>query len=239
MAGLAGRRRRTRRVDLGGCDPELALWQIADSALPVGTFTHSFGLEDAIQAGRVRDEVDVARWFEEFLHDQVSTTDLLAIRLAGEGVPLAELDAVLTASMPARENREASRSMGARLIEIGAECFPGPPIDDYAAAVTDGRLVGHYCLAYAAICLGLHIDVPRAQRAYVSALVIGLTQNAVRAVPLGQAAGQRVITALHPAMTAAVERAAVLPPELLGAAMPALEIAQMRHETQHARMFMS
>jgi urease accessory protein UreF len=69
--------------------------------------------------------------------------------------------------------------------------------------------------------------------------VISLTQNAVRGVPLGQQAGQRVIRQAQDWVQHAVETSKQLDESDLGAIAPGLEIAQMRHEQQRARLFMS
>ena len=75
--------------------------------------------------------------------------------------------------------------------------------------------------------------------AYLQSSVISLTQNAVRAIPLGQDAGQRAIASVRDDVRAAVRRIGGLDEMDLGAAAPGIEISQMRHERQRTRMFMS
>ena len=80
---------------------------------------------------------------------------------------------------------------------------------------------------------------PEALAAYLFATVTSLTQNAVRAIPLGQNAGQRLLRKAARDVAAAVARAGSLDLSDFGAVSPGLEISQMRHERQRARMFMS
>ena len=75
--------------------------------------------------------------------------------------------------------------------------------------------------------------------AHLQSSVVSLTQNAVRAIPLGQDAGQRAIASVREDVRAAVRRIGGLDEMDLGAAAPGIEISQMRHERQRARMFMS
>jgi urease accessory protein len=75
--------------------------------------------------------------------------------------------------------------------------------------------------------------------AYLFAAATSLTQNAVRAIPLGQNAGQRLLRQAADDVAAAVERVSHLTLDDFGAVTPGLEISQMRHEHQRARMFMS
>jgi urease accessory protein len=218
---------------------QLALRQLTDSALPTGAFAHSLGFETYIERGLVRDEESFGRWLRAFLSQQLTYSDALAMRFLYEGVPVAELDGLLTAQLLPRQVREASVKMGNRLIEIGVEVFPSPELAEYRALVSTGRAVGHQPLAFAVVARSLGVPPAEAIAAYLFATVTSLTQNAVRAIPLGQTAGQRVLRKAHDGVAAAVERAARLAPDDFGAVSPGLEISQMRHERQRARMFMS
>jgi len=217
----------------------LALQQLTDSALPTGAFAHSFGFESYMEHGLVHDEASFGTWLAAFLGQQLTYSDALAIRFLYEGHPVEELDGLLTAQLLPRQVREAGNKMGRRLLEIGAEVFPSPALDAYQAAVTAGRADGHQPLAFAIVARSLGVPLEEALAAYLFAAVTSLTQNAVRAIPLGQNAGQRVLRAAHDGVAAAIERAGTLTQDDFGAISPGLEISQMRHEKQRARMFMS
>jgi urease accessory protein len=217
----------------------LALRQLTDSSLPTGAFAHSLGFETYIERGVVFDEGSFGVWLAAFVSQQLTYSDALAIRFLYEGVSVGELDGLLSAQLLPRQVREASVKMGGRLIEIGAEVFPSEELDAYRALVSGGRAAGHQPLAFAVVARSLGVLQKEAIAAYLFAAVTSLTQNAVRAIPLGQAAGQRLLRNAHDAVAAAVERAAHLTPDDFGAVSPGLEISQMRHERQRARMFMS
>lgn len=217
----------------------LALQQLTDSALPTGAFAHSLGFETYMERGLVRDEASFGAWLGAFLGQQLTYSDGLAIRFLYEGVPVQELDEQLTAQLLPRQLREASVKMGLRLLEIGTEVFPSPELEAYRALVSGGRAAGHQPLAFAVVARSLGVPLEEALAAYLFATVTSLTQNAVRAIPLGQNAGQRVLRNAHDGVAAAVERVRALTPDDFGAVSPGLEISQMRHERQRARMFMS
>jgi urease accessory protein len=227
---------------LGGnfvSDYQLALQQLVDSALPTGAIAHSFGFESYVDAGVVVDEASFGVWLTAFISQSLTYSDGLAIRFLYEGADVGELDSLLSASLLPRQVREASCKMGLRLLEIGAEVFPSAELGLYRDLVTTGRAAGHQPLAFAVVARSLGVPLQEALAAYLFATVTSLTQNAVRAIPLGQNAGQRLLRQAADDVAAAVERIPHLVPDHFGAVSPGLEISQMRHERQRARMFMS
>jgi urease accessory protein len=218
---------------------QLALQQLTDSALPTGAFAHSLGFETYIERGLIHDAESFGRWLSAFIGQQLTYSDGMVIRLLYEGVPVAELDPVLSAQLLPRQVREASITMGGRLLEIGAQVFPSPGLAGYQDLVATGHAEGHQPLAFAVVARSLGVPLQEALPAYLFATVTSLTQNAVRAVPLGQNAGQRLLGTAANDVAAAVQRIGELMPDDFGAMSPGMEISQMRHERQRARMFMS
>jgi urease accessory protein len=218
---------------------QLALQQLTDSALPTGAFAHSFGFESYVDAGVVADEAGFGVWLSAFVSQSLTYSDGLAIRFLYEGADVGELDELLSAQLLPRQVREASIKMGTRLLEIGSEVFPSPGLERYRDLVTAGRAAGHQPLAFAVVARSLGVPLAEALAAYLFAAVTALVQNAVRAIPLGQNAGQRLLRKAADGVAAAVGEIGHLTPADFGAVSPGLEISQMRHERQRARMFMS
>lgn len=75
--------------------------------------------------------------------------------------------------------------------------------------------------------------------AYLMQMANSMTQNAIRAIPLGQDAGQRVLVQAYPAITQAAQMTMAHDVSDLGVVAPRLEVAQMAHESLISRMFMS
>ena len=237
---------------------QLPLAQLCDSALPTGAFSHSFGLETYICEGVVDGEATFVSWLRALVSTQLTFSEGLGLRLAFEAVAaddweaIARLDALLVAQAVPIQVRRAGVTMGRRLLTIARLALEGTDggrlLSRYAALVDTGNTGGTGgsggCRSHPAIVLaiaGYALGAPPAAvtAAYLQSSVISLTQNAVRAIPLGQDAGQRAIASVRGDVRAAVRRIGGLDEMDLGAAAPGIEISQMRHERQRARMFMS
>jgi urease accessory protein len=66
-----------------------------------------------------------------------------------------------------------------------------------------------------------------------------MVQAAMRSVPLGQSAAQRMLARLIDALPDAVQRAAALGDDQRQAFTPMLAILSAQHETQYSRLFRS
>ena len=243
---------------------QLPLAQLCDSALPTGAFSHSFGLETYICEGVVDGEASFVSWLRALVSTQLTFSEGLGLRLAFEAVAaddweaIAHLDALLVAQAVPIQVRRAGVTMGRRMLTIARLALEGTDggrlLSRYAALIdtgnagdtggTGGTKGSGGCRSHPAIVLaiaGYALGAPPAAvaAAYLQSSVISLTQNAVRAIPLGQDAGQRAIASVRGDVRAAVRRIGDLDEMDLGAAAPGIEISQMRHERQRARMFMS
>lgn len=220
----------------------LPLLQLSDSALPTGAFSHSLGMESHLHQERIHDESSFANWLTQFIRVQLVHSDGLAIRFACEADGQAELfrvDRELHAAALPREIREAGEKMGARMLDIAGSVFPCAELAAYAAAVSEGECAGHPALAFAIAGKNLGVPLEELLTSYLFSTVTALTQNAIRGIPLGQSAGQRVLAAAHQEVRDGVALIKTLGREDFGVTAPGLEIAQMQHERQRARMFMS
>jgi len=82
-------------------------------------------------------------------------------------------------------------------------------------------------------------SVTHALHAYSFGWAENMTQAAIKTIPLGQSAGQRMLMALARAIPTAVARAIALPEEDRVSFAPHLAILSSRHEHQYSRLFRS
>lgn len=221
-------------------DGLLHLLHIADSAFPVGTHAHSYGLEGLVQDGALGDAAALYEALRAQLLISLARGDLVALRYAcafaaaGDTQGLDDLDAELTAFKTVREWRDASLAAGRRML-VTAAAFLGPAVRQ----PEHSRPGPNHAVAYGIVGTALGLAPDELAAAFAYTVVAGQVAAAVSLIPLGQTAAQRTLHALKPAMAEAAERSAHYTRNDMGGALPLLEIAGMRHERASGRLFIS
>lgn len=213
-----------------------------DSALPTGAFSHSCGSETYIHRGDIRSPQDFAHWLYCYIHTQLTSTEAVAVRLAYNSrtlTELLELDELMYCQSVPLEMRNANQAMGERFLLLAASNYEAPLLQEYRQAVEDEEAWGHTAVAWGVLAAHVSLPCQDALQLYLYNAVITLTQNAVRGVPLGHNAAQKIIRQAQAWCATAAQRSLELTEEDIGASPPGLELAQIVHERQHARLFMS
>ena len=207
-------------------------------AFPVGGFSYSHGLEQAIHTGAVHDRASLHAWIASLIAhgsgwtDAVLLTEAWRASTAADAPRLADAAELADAMAPSLERRRESLSQGAAFLTAAR------------AWRTDGLLPPYgdpapYCIAVGATAAAHAVPLEAALTAWLHAFASNLTSIALRAVPLGQTDGVAVLAALEPLILETAARAAASSLDDLGACALQSDIASMRHETQHVRLFIS
>ncbi len=213
------------------------LLQLASPALPVGAYSYSQGLEAAMEAGIVCDTASAQRWIEDVLTLSVARMEApVFLRLcdawrARDAAGAARWNALLLASRESAELRAETAQMGYSLARLMSE-LEGPGDLDAWEEISFPA-----AFAYAAALWS--IEPAPALLAYLWAWAENQVMAAVKAVPLGQTDGQRMLLALGKRVTETAERAAALDDDALENFAPGLALLSARHETQYSRLFRS
>ncbi len=213
----------------------LALLQLASPALPVGGFAYSQGLEQAIADGVVSDEVSAQRWIEDVVTLSLARFEApLWLRAydawkEGDLPAFARWNAECLAARETAELRAESMQMGVSLARVlpalGAEAPACAPLA--------------FPTAFAAACAALGAGRSDGLAAYLWAWAENQALVAVKSVPLGQMAGQRLLAQMHSAIDAAVRVAESTADDAMGSAAIGYAIASARHETLYSRLYRS
>lgn len=222
----------------------LAGYRLADSFLPVGSDSVSYGLEQFVAADRVADAADLEALLEGFLTQQVGPADLVALRAAHAGAQAADLEAVagadrrLTAVTLAAEFRESSERAGQRLLSLQRDLRDDDVLEGYAARLDDAT-PGNYPVVLGVVAARDGIDVREACLLYCHGFLTGLLGAAQRLLSFGHADAQRVLDGLRPAVVAAVDDSAERGIEAMTPFAPLTDVLAAAHERADRRLFLS
>jgi urease accessory protein len=219
-----------------------ALLHLASPALPIGAFSYSQGLESAIEHGFVHDGDTARDWIASGLTNVLARGELpfLAHQMTRwrnhEAAELAAADEEFLASRESAELRRETQQMGWSLAQLCTQLEWG----DAARLATLNALKPISQPTAFAFAAYAHDAAPDAAlAAYAFAWVENQAAAALKAVPLGQIAGQRIIVALREPIDTAVQRALATSSDEINTFSPQLGILSARHESQYSRLFRS
>jgi urease accessory protein len=218
----------------------LRLWQLISPALPVGAYAYSAGLETACDAGWIANEAQTREWIAGQLGHSLAALDVpLLARLyaawqAKDGAAVDYWNGYLQASRETSELLAEDRHLGTALAKLLSD------LGLTAASAWFERRDASFATSFALAAVHWKIPLEEAIAGYLWAWCENQVAAAVKLVPLGQTAGQRLLLALAAAIPAAVEYGlAIEEPEDIGAGCPGVILASMQHETQYSRLFRS
>ena len=219
----------------------LQLIWLASPALPVGGFSYSEGLEAAIDHGLVHDETSCTGWLLDQLLLTQARGDMAAIAQAvpaWQSLDTARLRALSDWVLSTRETSEMrlqAEQMGRSMLDWLRNLQSASP----EALQCLSSLPPTYPLAFALALACTRAPLEQALQAYAFGWAENMTQAALKAVPLGQSSGQRMLAQLARTIPEAVQTAIARTDDTRQAFSPMLVILSSRHETQYSRLFRS
>lgn len=218
----------------------LAGLQLADSALPIGRFVHSYGLESWVTSHGELDEEDLAGLVATCVRDVLAPLDGAVVAhawRATELVDLLSLDTVTTAHKLGAPAREASQSCGRRLAALAGELTSDALVAKLTGEVRARRTEGNLAVVAGALSRALGLDVADAVLVELRGAATGLLSAAVRLGRLSPTRAQVLLAAAAPALAEAAEESLRLPLDELRSTGPGLEIAGLAHRRLDGRTF--
>lgn len=219
----------------------LQLMWLASPALPVGGFSYSEVLEAAVDSGRVDSEVAASEWLVDQLHLSLGRCDLALLAKAigawrrNDLAQLRELNAWVLQTRESQELRAQTEQMGRSLLEWLRHHNTASAQDIEACA----RMQPTYPTAFALAASATQAGVRDALLAFAFSWAENMMSAAIKSVPLGQSAGQRILSRLADEIPAVVDQAIATKDSARQAFTPMLAILSAQHETQYSRLFRS
>jgi urease accessory protein len=220
----------------------LGLLRLASPALPVGGFSYSEALEAAVESGAVHDEASAARWLSDQLHLTQARAELPLLAaahdawLAHDAARIAALNAWMLATRECAELRAQTEQMGRSMVEWLRLQGNGDARLSTLAALAPAP---SWPIAFALATAQAGAATRDAVLAFGFAWAENQVQAALKAVPLGQSAGQRILARLAQELVPLAQAAIDTADDRRQAFAPGLALASSQHETQYSRLFRS
>ena len=217
---------------------------LASPALPIGSFSYSQGLETAVELGIVRTEKDALQWVADGLTEIVGRCDAPVVSFiyrACRTEPLTDSTPEITywnnwflCSRESKELRRETEQMGWSLLQLASTLnwvSPSSPAHRFLPLA--------FPTAFALSAAALDLSETTALTAFCFSWLETQVAAAMKLVPLGQAAGHRILTHCRSHIPSVVSSGANTAPEDISSWAPMLAIFSARHETQYSRLFRS
>jgi urease accessory protein len=210
------------------------LLQLASPMLPVGAYSYSQGLETAIEDGIVHDAATAARWIQDVLTLYLGRFELpilsrMCVSLQSGG-DAAAWNTLFCAGRDTSESRAETLQMGYSLTGLLRDLDSGDGPDDAPIS---------FPLAYARAAMQWNIPAAACVQAYAWSWLENQVAVAMKAIPIGQTAGQRILFRVGALVGDVAAAAADLPDDAISNFAPGLTLAACRHEVQYSRLFRS
>jgi urease accessory protein len=218
------------------------LLQLASPVLPIGAFSYSHGLESAVDAGFVADASTAEAWISCGLQQVIGRCEAPLVSLLydlwkeNNFAEVSRWNRWFLASRESSELRQETEQMGWSLAQLS------PSLGGRRSATREAILsIKPIALpvAYVDVAIALDLNKESCIASYLFAWLENQVTAALKAVPLGQFAGQKILTGLRHLIPDIVSTALRTRPERFSTFAPQLAILSARHEAQYSRLFRS
>jgi urease accessory protein len=218
------------------------LLQLCSPTLPIGGFSYSQGLEAAVDARVVCGERSFESWLRSGIEHQLGANEAPMVALTqrrwneNDAAMVRHFNAWFLASRETRELRLETEQMGWSLADLALRLGWGS--DALQAALREIKPVA-LPTAFSFAANALQIDVTEAVTGYCFNWTENQIAAALKTVPIGQVAGQKILYSLHQTIERTALAALATDFDQISTFTPQLAILSARHEIQYSRLFRS
>ncbi|MBM3997506.1 MAG: urease accessory protein UreF [Planctomycetes bacterium] len=213
----------------------LRLLQLGDSALPIGGYSHSWGLEAAIDRQLVRDATSLEEWTRAYLCWTLAPLEGVIVGAVADCPTLAEeANELMWASIMPPTLRNASRDMGEQLRALASSWKWA--VDSLPR---ETQKQWHHAVVFACLTAGAGATPRESIAIYLHQAALGVVSAGVRGVPIGHTHGQQVLARLHDDIGELADQYHDKPLETAGSNCTAYEILCYEQSRLYTRIFRS
>jgi len=220
----------------------LQLMRLASPSLPVGGFSYSEGFESAVDALLVGDEASAQRWLADQLRLGLARADLPIVAralAAWRRGDFGHADALNRWFATTRESGELLRQAEQMGRSLALWLRHRGDADERLQRLEALQAAPTWPVAFALAAADSGASARDVLVTFAGGWAENMAQAAMKAVPLGQAAAQRILAALALEIPRAVDAALRLASAEMQAFTPMLAILSAQHEEQYSRLFRS
>ena len=216
-------------------------------AFPIGGFSYSHGLEEAVAIDDVNDPDSLFGWIEAAVSRGAGRVDGMLLVAAwraadaGDHERLREVAEIGAAMRGTAELALESNAQGEAFLETAQAAWPNKEVEAATAAIkqtkTNPALPVPVAVGMVAACHGVPVEYVLPM--YLQSFAAGIVSAGVRLIPLGQNDGQRVVARMQRVVVRAGEATLAARFEDIGGATPVIDLASMAHEMRDGRLFRS
>jgi urease accessory protein len=220
----------------------MRLLQIASQAIPIGGYSHSHGFEAAIESGLVRSEAAVRQWIADVLlfsigsYELPSLMDMSDAWMAEDFDALSRLNQEFLSTRESAELRSATVQMGFSMRALLAVL---PDLPDTLVKTLQTMEEPSLPCVWSGAAAAWSIASADSAAAYLWSWAENQVLVAIKSVPMGQSAGQRVLLNIGGQIARLVQHRPSKDAQMRSNFAPGLAILSSQHETQYSRLFRS
>jgi len=219
----------------------IRLMQMTSQAFPIGGYSHSYGLEAAVESALVRDEASLQQWVTDVLSYSIGKYEIPLLHqmsdawLALDSMGLSRLNERFLAARESAEMRSATVQTGFSMRSLLAAL---PELPDFLQDTLRGLHEPTLPCVWSGAAAAWAIPASDSAAAYLWSWAENQVLVGMKTVPMGQSAGQRVLLKIGGQIAELAEHESSMNDALSNFA-PGLAIQCARHETQYSRLFRS
>jgi len=214
------------------------LWQLVDSTFPMGGFSHSAGLEAAVQLGEIQGSEELLHYFEELLWNVGGAALPFTSAAHASPAALPQLDWRCDAFLSSNVANRASRAQGGAFLRAAAQAF-GDPVGRIEDQVRAQALPAHLAPVLGCALASLGMALEDAQRLLLFLALRGAVSAAVRLGVVGPLEAQRLQARAGRTLEEVLAARAHASLEEVSQVTPLLDLLQGHQDRLYSRLFQS
>ena len=219
--------------------------QTVDPLFPIGSYAHSYGLEELVAMGEISNANELATYLSDVVSLNLSQFELPYLRFTYEAQSdrnwdeVTRLDQEIGAAKLSSEIRSASAAQGQQRLSLLAKLRPCAELETLASLRAEGEITPHHITVFAAERIQQSTPLDATLISWTYQALAAPCAAALKIMRIGQEAAQRTLTQALDSLPQIVEQSLKVEPDWAGAFNPLIDIASDRHERAYARLFIS